>query len=398
MDSVAKYQGQLLEQAQFMNYEAPISEAVGQAFMALPRHLFVNRYRMFGTKEWQDVTAQNIQEHLGRLYADEPVCLLGDDDNDVISTISQPSFVLRSLDMLQLRAGQRVFELGTASGWNAALMAHLVQPGGHVYSIEIMPQLAGEAAERLDQLGIPNVTVVEADGGDGYAPGAPYDRATFTAGTYDLPRHFYKQMKEGGLLLVGIKNEGGGDNLFLLRKTADHFESVESMPCGWVQMRGKYHIDKANPEPIEALDAWNELQTQEISKTPFWWSVKGREPFVWVTAGVRSFLGITEPCFRTFKVEKTPKQPREERYFGLWDEEHRSLVLAKHDCLIAYGNAMAKERLMERLQQWVNLGMPTGSSFELQVYPAAISLTPGQNQWITKREESQFLWSLGTTQ
>src|SRR6266403_5776640 len=177
MDSVAKYQGQLLEQAQFMNYEAPISEAVGQAFMALPGHLFVNRYRMFGTKEWQD--------------------------------------------------GQRVFELGTASGWNATLMAHLVQPGGHVYSIEIMPQLAGEAAERLDQLGIPNVTVVEADGGDGYAPGAPYDRATFTAGTYDLPRHFYKQMKEGGLLLVGIKNEGGGDNLFLLRKTADHFESVE---------------------------------------------------------------------------------------------------------------------------------------------------------------------------
>ena len=73
-------------------------------------------------------------------------------------------------------------------------------------------------------------------------------------------------------------------------------------------------------------------------------------------------------------------------------------MLAKHDCLIAYGNAMAKERLMERLQQWVNLGMPTGSSFELQVYPAAISLTPGQNQWITKREESQFLWSLGTTQ
>src|SRR3989442_7036407 len=156
-----------------MNYEAPISEAVAQAFMTLPRHLFVNRYRMFGTKEWQDVTAQNIQEHLGRLYADEPVCLLGDDDNDIISTISQPSFVLRSLDMLQLRAGQTPFELGTASGWNAALMAHLLQPAGHVYRIEITPQLAGAAAERLDQLAIPNVTVAEAHRAHGHTSAPP---------------------------------------------------------------------------------------------------------------------------------------------------------------------------------------------------------------------------------
>ncbi len=394
MNSVVNYQRQLLQRAQFINYETPISMPVQDAFMALPRHLFVSRYRTFGTREWQEVTAENLQDHLGRLYADEPVCLLGDDDNDIISTISQPSFVLRSLDMLQLRAGQRVFELGTASGWNAALMAHLIQPGCEVYSAEIMPQLARDAAARLDKLGISNVHVIEADGGEGYAAGAPYDRAIFTAGTYDVPRHFYEQMKDGGLLLVGIKTEGGGDNLFLLRKTGDDFESIESMPCGWVQLRGKYHINAADPEPIEALRAWNNLRTHEISRTPFWWSVKGREAFVWATTGIRSFLGITEPCFRTFKVEKSAEQPREERYFGLWDEEDSSLVLAKHDCLIAYGNAGAKNRLMERLRQWVDLGMPTASHFDLHVYPVTLPLSAGKNQWIIKRSESQFLWSL----
>ena len=396
MDSVAKYQRQLLEQARFIYYETPISEPAERAFLAVPRHQFVKRYRMIGTKEWQQVTQENLQQHLGHLYADEPLCLLGDDDNDILSTISQPSFVLRSLDMLQLRPGQKVFELGAGSGWNAALMARLVGPEGHVYSVEIIPELASRVIETLDALGISNVTVIAADGGDGYAAGAPYERATFTAGTYDLPRHFYDQVKEGGLLLVGIKSEGGGDNLFLLRKRSDHFESLESMPCGWVQLRGKYQIDSANPKPIETLPEWNDLQRQEISRTPYWWSVKGREQFVWATAGIRSFLGITEPCFRTFKVQKSAGRPREERYFGLWDQEHHSLVLARYDSLIAYGNSIAKELLMERLRQWVDLGMPTGASFSLQVYPVGVARTARDNQWIVKRRESQFLWSLAT--
>jgi protein-L-isoaspartate(D-aspartate) O-methyltransferase len=393
-DSVRKYQQQLLEQARFMYRETPLSETTEKAFFAVPRHLFVSRYRMIFTKDWQAVTQENLREHLGRIYNDGPLVLVGDDDDDILSTISQPSFVLRSLDMLQLRPGQKVFELGTGSAWNAALMAQLVGPEGHVHSVEIIPELASRASQILNTLGITNVTVVVADGGDGCASGAPYDRATFTAGTFDLPRHFYDQMKNNGLLLVGIKNEGGGDNLFLLSKREDHFESLEAMPCGWVQMRGKYQIDSANPQAIEGLPEWNDLQHQEVSRIPYWWSVKGREHFVWATAGIRSFLGITEPGFRSFKLEKTPERPHEERYWGLWDQDSHSLVLAKHDCMIAYGNAIAKERLMERLRQWVDLGMPTGASFRLQVYPVGVPLSTRDNQWIVKRRESQFLWSL----
>ena len=95
----------------------------------------------------------------------------------------------------------------------------------------------------MDVLGIKNVKVIEGDGGEGYAAGAPYDRAIFTAGAYDLPHPFFEQIKEGGLFLVVIKNEGGGDTLFLLRKEHEYFESMDSMPCGFVQMRGKYQLD-----------------------------------------------------------------------------------------------------------------------------------------------------------
>ncbi len=72
--------------------------------------------------------------------------LYGEDDSNVLSTISQPSFVLRMLDMLQLRPGHRVFELGAGSGWNAALMGHLVGPEGQVFSLELIPEVARAAA------------------------------------------------------------------------------------------------------------------------------------------------------------------------------------------------------------------------------------------------------------
>src|SRR6266511_1015585 len=394
MDSVAQYQQQLLEHTQYIYDETPISEATQQAFLQLPRHVFIKRYRNWGTKKWHEVSEENFAQHLSTLYANRPLILFGNDDDNIPSTISQPSFVLRMLDMLQLRPGHTVFELGAGSGWNAALMGHLVGPEGHVYSLEIIPEVAKMAMDTIATLGIKNVHIIAADGGEGYAAQAPYDRAIFAAGAYDLPHHFYEQMKDGGLSLLVVKNVGGRDNLFLLRKTADHFESLESMPCGFVQLTGKYKIGSLEPIAVETLPAWLELQHKEISKTPFWWGGKGKEGFVWRTLGIRSFLGITEPFFRAFKTERGEERAREKHYFGLWDQEHRSLVLAKDDWLMAYGSALAKERLLQKIRQWVDLGMPSATSFTLRVYPRDVPLIAGEHQWIVTRGESKFLWSL----
>jgi len=394
MDTVERYQQQLLEQSQYLSYRTPISDSTVRAYLATPRHAFIKRYREWGTTEWHEVRAETLAEHVATLYTNKPLILFGDDDDNIPSTISQPSFVLRMLDLLQLHSGQHVFELGAGSGWNAALMGCLVGPAGQVYSLEIIPEVAAMAANTIEHLDIKNVHIIAADGGDGYAAGAPYDRAIFTAGTYDLPHHFYDQIKEGGLFLVVIKNEGGGDNLFLLRKTDKHFESLDSMPCGFVQLRGKYQLDSLKPTTVETLPEWTELQTKEVARTPFWWGGKGSEGFMWRTLGIRSFLGITEPSFRTFKAAKADPRSQEEQYFGLWDQSQGSLVLAKDDWLIAYGTTEAKERLLQRIRQWVELGMPSAASFVLAVYPREAPLTIGKNQWLVQRRESQFLWSI----
>jgi len=394
MDLAAKYQQQLLEQARQTYRQTPISEATVKAYLATPRHLFVHRYRASSNKEWYEVDQENLQEHLATLYSDRPLTLFGDDDDNILSTISQPSFVLRMLDLLEFAPGQRVFELGTGSGWNAALIGQLVGPAGSVHSFEIIPEIGRRAAETVARLGIPNVKVVIGDGGDGYAAGGPYDRITFTAGTYDLPRQFYQQTKDGGLLLVVIKNEGGGDNLFLLRKVQDHFESTCSMPCGFVQLTGKYKVDSLDPIVLEAQPEWADLQRAEIARRPFWWGGKGREFFMWQTIGIRSFLGITESSFRAFKTQRTEPGVTEDHYFGLWDRAGGSLVLAKDDELVSYGNTEVTERLMRLLHKWMDLGMPTAASFGLHVYNSDQPVKARQNQWLVKRSQSQFLWSL----
>ena len=394
MESAEKYQKQLLEQAQAIYHETPLSEATQKAYLETPRHQFVRRYRRWGVKEWSEVNEGNLEEHLATLYSDRALILFGEDDNDVPSTISQPSFVLRMLDMLQLEPGQKIFELGTGSGWNAALMGNLVAPNGCVYSLELIPEVAQTASATMDALGIKNVNVIEGDAGEGYAAGAPYDRAIFTAGAYDLPHAFFEQIKEDGLLLIVIKSEGGGDTLFLLRKEHDHFESMEAMPCGFVQMRGKYQLESWKPTDLEALPEWSELQQKPVGTKPFWWGGKGKGDFPWRTLGVRAFLGITEPSFRAFKTEKPDKQLREEYYFGLWEQEQKSLVIAKDDLLLSYGNSIAEEHLIKRLEQWVKLGMPSAASFGLKIYPIEFPLTATENEWIVRRKESQFLWSL----
>ena len=236
----------------------------------------------------------------------------------------------------------------------------------------------------------------KATGGQGYAAGAPYDCAIFTAGTYDLPQYFYQQIKNAGLLLVVIKNEGGGDCLFLMQKTGDHFESIEAIPCAFVQMTGQYRIESLEPICLEQSPEWPDLNSRKLEKSPFWWGGKGNESFAWRTWGIRSFLGIVEPLFQIFKTGKVPGSPFDEQYFGLWDRSRESLVISRDDTLISYGNPAARDRLMQDIGQWLRLGMPTIASFTLQIYPSGSRVQARENQWLVKRNESRFLWSLPT--
>ena len=108
-----------------------------------------------------------------------------------------------------------------------------------------------------------------------------------------------------------------------------------------------------------------------------------------------SFLGIVEPWFRAFETGQQEEKRRREIFFGVVDMEARSVVtLSQEDKLTAYGSQAALDRLLADLRLWQELGMPDAACFKLMVYPADAPLQAGSRQWITRRMDSQFLWTL----
>lgn len=121
-------------------------------------------------------------------------------------TISQPTTVVLMLQALALKPSDVVLEIGTGSGYNAALLGKLCK---QVYSLEIIGTHALAAHTRLKQLGITNVKVLNLDGSEGYAHAAPYDKIIATAAGQKIPQAFIDQLKEEGVLLAPIGPEHG---------------------------------------------------------------------------------------------------------------------------------------------------------------------------------------------
>ena len=120
---------------------------------------------------------------------------------EVTSSASMPAVVAQMLAALEVEPGMRVLEIGTGTGYNAALLAHRLGPE-HIVSVEVDPAVAEHARHALAAAGFGAVTVVSADGADGYLPGAPYDRVISTASAAEVPHAWVAQTRPGGRVLT----------------------------------------------------------------------------------------------------------------------------------------------------------------------------------------------------
>jgi protein-L-isoaspartate(D-aspartate) O-methyltransferase len=133
-------------------------------------------------------------------------------------TISQPFIVALMTDLMEVKPGDRVLEIGTGSGYQAAVLAELA---GTVYTIEIVEPLAREAAERLKRLGYRNVVTRIGDGYQGWREHAPFDSIMVTAAPRTVPQPLIDQLKPGGRLIVPVGGQAVGQSLLLIEKQAD---------------------------------------------------------------------------------------------------------------------------------------------------------------------------------
>jgi protein-L-isoaspartate(D-aspartate) O-methyltransferase len=185
-------------------------QRVLEAMRKVPRHLFV---------------PPSMQPYA---YRDSPLPIGHE------QTISQPYIVAFMTDALALKPGDRVLEVGTGSGYQAAVLSVLVR---QVYSIEIVEPLATEATERLRRLGYANVTVRAGDGYRGWPDHAPFDAIIVTAAPDHIPQPLLDQLAPGGRLVVPVGKYL--QTLTRIRRTAKGFKTEELLPVRFVPMTGE---------------------------------------------------------------------------------------------------------------------------------------------------------------
>jgi protein-L-isoaspartate(D-aspartate) O-methyltransferase len=178
-DPYQQVRAQLLEEIEAMG----VTDAeVLRAMAAVPRHEFV------------------LPEYLDQAYENHPLPI------GYGQTISQPYIVAWMTELLELQPGERVLEIGTGSGYQAAVLAELGDI--EIYSIEIVPELAKSAAARLEALGYSNVHVKQGDGYYGWPEFAPYDAIIVTAAPDHLPAPLAEQLSQDGRLVIPIGPQG----------------------------------------------------------------------------------------------------------------------------------------------------------------------------------------------
>jgi protein-L-isoaspartate(D-aspartate) O-methyltransferase len=206
------------------------SPAVQAAFASVPRHLFV--------PELSPDAA----------YADDALVIKYDPDGLPVSSSSQPAMMAIMLEQLGLAPGHRVLEIGTGSGYNAAVLAHIVGPGGGVVTIDIDPGLIARAQASLAAAGCTSVQARCADGGFGDPGGAPFDRIIVTAGAWDIAPAWLDQLAPTGRLVLPLSVRGVQLSVALARQ-GDHWAATSAFRCGFVRMAGAF----ADPEPFRPL-------------------------------------------------------------------------------------------------------------------------------------------------
>jgi protein-L-isoaspartate(D-aspartate) O-methyltransferase len=383
------------------------SRAVQAAFRAVPRHLFV-----------PDLAP-------AAAYQDRALVIKYDSGGVPVSSSSQPAMMAIMLEQLGLAAGHRVLEIGTGSGYNAAIMARVVGPGGRVVTVDIDPDLVAAAQARLAGAGYGAVQARCGDGGYGDPDGAPFDRVIVTAGAWDIAPAWLDQLAPGGRLVLPLALRGLELSVALERApgpaaAADgppgssaagtwpddpHWVGVSAVRCGFVALAGAF----AGPETPVPLGSVPGLYVQaddgravdagvlaaalalpaadvgtgivaasrdELSDLDLWLTLTEPE------APRLSFLATTADSARV-----APQLPlgglaapaADDGPVGVVGVAHLDEADFPHEITLSgYGPgapALAA-RLVRQAAAWARLGRPGAASLSLTVWPASAVLDP----------------------
>lgn len=345
------------------------SEPVEGAMRSVPRHVFVP------------------DSPVEKAYGFDPVVTHRDAEGIAISSASAPGVVAAILEQLDIRPGQRVLEIGAGTGYNAALLAHLVGSAGAVTTVEYDPAVAESAREALSRVGHGDVTVACGDGAFGWADNAPYDRIIVTAGAWDVPPAWWDQLAAGGLLLAPLRMRGL-TRAVALEREGRVLRSRSVQVCGFIPMRGVGAVAEQNVwvggrdgDLALRVDDGQPIDTEAIGRaldypaTVVWTGVGFVMPEIlefWL-AGMDGFcrvLASTDPVDNGRLVAAMYRWGS----MGVYDGGTVAYPTTNPDLselgVCAYGPDASRlaDRVAERIRQWHREGGPS-MAVRIEVHP-----------------------------
>ena len=212
-----------------------VEPAIEMAFRTIPREVFL-----------PDVP-------LERVYSGDAVITKEDEAGSPISSSSEVGIMIVMAHLLDVAPGQRILEIGAGTGYNAAVLARLVGERGAITTIDIDADVAALARQHLARAGVDRVAVITADGWDGHADNAPYDRIEVTASVADLSPDWIAQLADGGRIVLPFVLRAGMQAVLGLRKQGADLVSTHVVPGGFMRLRGP-----AGRQPqIRTFDGWS---------------------------------------------------------------------------------------------------------------------------------------------
>jgi protein-L-isoaspartate(D-aspartate) O-methyltransferase len=238
------------------------------AFESVPREVFVPEFlRPEGdggasahlTLRADDPDPRRRADWLASAYADTALVTQVSPGHGPVSSSSQPSLMAMMLRLLSLRDGDRVLEIGTGTGYNAALLAHRLG-GESVVTVDLEESITGPARSRLAEAGYGGVRVVTGDGAGGWPPGAPYDAVVATCAVPAVPPEWPAQMRPGGLIVTPL-----GTGLLRLRVGQNATAEGRFLPTGayFVPLRGPAAASAGAARAVAAAAGARECEEPE---------------------------------------------------------------------------------------------------------------------------------------
>lgn len=366
--------------------------AIECAFRAVPRHLFVPK-------------AQTTAA-----YADRPVFLRWEGERPASSS-SQPTIMAIMLEQLCLEPGMRVLEVGTGSGYNAAILSELVGDEGHVVSVDIDYSLVVEARANLASAGFDAVEVACCDGSRGYSQGAPYDRIMVTADARDVSPHWVEQLVDGGVLVAPLWFKGSTLSV-ALEKSGVELRGLSASPCTFISLRWTHertegffpvmgHQGKAPsvsigldwPDQIDlaklgALLGPDKAEFRDIGR-----SLDGQ--FYWQDFHSGLYLSLTTHSGAFTLIPLDESAPFQSTGYVVFDADMSSAAVINDrfpEQALVFGDDRAYLELLELLHQWDSLGHPTVHRLKIDALSEFPESIP-EGSWVIPKQ-SGYTWIL----